>query len=162
MLPLASSFHPALVRKKLFLKFIIQVKAFDAHTDYIRCLEVHPTLPYVISSADDMSIKLWDWDRNWTNIQQFDGHAHYVMMVRINPKDTNTFASASLDRSIKVCRHTSSSFRLDCLVKNEPTLCLGVDARLISSQLFARGAREGRKLLRLLPRWRQAVTALRC
>ena len=32
----------------------------------------------------------------------FEGHGHYVMMVKINPRDTNTFASASLDKTIKV------------------------------------------------------------
>jgi WD40 repeat protein len=32
----------------------------------------------------------------------FEGHSHYVMQVVFNPKDTNTFASASLDRTIKV------------------------------------------------------------
>lgn len=35
-------------------------------------------------------------------MQIFEGHGHYVMMVKINPRDTNTFASASLDRSVKV------------------------------------------------------------
>lgn len=49
-----------------------------------------------------MSIKLWDWEKNFECVQIFEGHAHYVMMVRINPRDTNTFASASLDRTIKV------------------------------------------------------------
>eukprot|EP00744_Colponema_vietnamica_P001875 GILI01003044.1.p1 GENE.GILI01003044.1~~GILI01003044.1.p1 ORF type:complete len:1825 (-),score=764.15 GILI01003044.1:251-5320(-) len=49
-----------------------------------------------------MSIKLWDWDKNWTCSQIYEGHTHYVMMVAFNPKDWNTFASASLDRSIKV------------------------------------------------------------
>mmetsp|Transcript_25010 Transcript_25010/g.29555 ORF Transcript_25010/g.29555 Transcript_25010/m.29555 type:complete len:1010 (+) Transcript_25010:61-3090(+) len=79
-----------------------KVQEFEAHTDYIRYLEVHPSLPYVISAADDMSMKLWNWDKNWENTQLFEGHAHYVMMVKFNLKDTNTFASASLDRSIKV------------------------------------------------------------
>eukprot|EP00567_Pseudictyota_dubia_P002390 CAMPEP_0197466024 /NCGR_PEP_ID=MMETSP1175-20131217/64840_1 /TAXON_ID=1003142 /ORGANISM="Triceratium dubium, Strain CCMP147" /LENGTH=910 /DNA_ID=CAMNT_0043002053 /DNA_START=58 /DNA_END=2786 /DNA_ORIENTATION=- len=79
-----------------------KVREFEAHSDYIRCVEVHPTLPYVLSSSDDMTIKLWDWDRGFDCTQYFEGHAHYVMMVRFNPKDTNTFASASLDRSIKV------------------------------------------------------------
>ncbi len=49
-----------------------------------------------------MLIKLWDWEKGWQCIQTFEGHAHYVMQVEINPKDTNTFASASLDRTIKV------------------------------------------------------------
>jgi len=31
----------------------------------------------------------------------FEGHTHYVMQVEFNPKDTATFASASLDRSVK-------------------------------------------------------------
>lgn len=42
-----------------------QIQAWEAHTDYIRYLEVHPTLPYVLSASDDMSVKLWDWDRQW-------------------------------------------------------------------------------------------------
>ena len=32
----------------------------------------------------------------------FESHGHYVMMVVFNPKDPNTFASASLDRTIKI------------------------------------------------------------
>lgn len=78
-----------------------KVKVFEAHTDYIRCVAVHPTLPYVLSSSDDMLIKLWDWEKGWVCTQIFEGHSHYVMQVTFNPKDTNTFASASLDRTIK-------------------------------------------------------------
>lgn len=79
-----------------------KVTAFEAHTDYIRHLEVHPTLPCVLSCADDMNIKMWDWEKNWMCTQVFEGHGYYVMMVKFNPKDTNTFASASLDRTIRV------------------------------------------------------------
>jgi len=87
-----------------------KVKEWDAHTDYIRFIEVHPNRPYVLryiflkltsicastgtndtafsassastsliffllpssvhfSSSDDMSIKLWDWDRDFECIQ---------------------------------------------------------------------------------------------
>ena len=79
-----------------------KIKDFEAHSDYIRYVEVHPSLPYFLTSSDDMTIKCWDWDRGFDCTQLFEGHAHYVMMVKFNPKDTNTFASASLDRSIKV------------------------------------------------------------
>ncbi|CAD6343064.1 unnamed protein product [Miscanthus lutarioriparius] len=79
-----------------------KVKVFEAHTDYIRCVAVHPTLPYVLSSSDDMLIKLWDWDKGWMCTQIFEGHSHYVMQVTFNPKDINTFASASLDRTTKI------------------------------------------------------------
>jgi coatomer subunit beta' len=104
-----------------------RIKAFEAHQDYIRSLAIHPTLPYVLSASDDMTIKLWDWDKGsistklqsasfffffffhvciyfsgWDCLQTFEGHSHYVMQVEFNPKDPNTFVSASLDRSIKV------------------------------------------------------------
>jgi coatomer subunit beta' len=32
----------------------------------------------------------------------FEGHSHYVMALAVNPKDPNTFATASLDRTVKV------------------------------------------------------------
>ncbi|KAG0612132.1 hypothetical protein M758_6G004300 [Ceratodon purpureus] len=79
-----------------------KVKQFEAHTDYIRCVVVHPTLPYVLSCSDDMLIKLWDWEKGWICTQIFEGHSHYVMQVTFNPKDNNTFASASLDRTVKI------------------------------------------------------------
>ncbi|KAM4566870.1 coatomer subunit beta'-like [Odontesthes bonariensis] len=79
-----------------------RVHMFEAHSDYIRCIAVHPTQPFILTSSDDMLIKLWDWDRKWTCTQVFEGHTHYVMQIVINPKDNNQFASASLDRSIKV------------------------------------------------------------
>ena len=44
-------------------------KSFEAHTDYIRCIAVHPTHPYILSSSDDRLIKLWDWDKGWINTQ---------------------------------------------------------------------------------------------
>ncbi|KAF9117060.1 hypothetical protein BGX27_005610 [Mortierella sp. AM989] len=79
-----------------------KVHSWDAHGDYIRCIAVHPTLPYVLSGSDDMTIRLWDWDKNWKCIQTFEGHTHFIMTVTINPKDTNTFASACVDRTVKV------------------------------------------------------------
>ena len=26
---------------------------------------MHPTMPYLLSSSDDMLIKLWDWEKGW-------------------------------------------------------------------------------------------------
>eukprot|EP00727_Mastigamoeba_balamuthi_P006449 m51a1_g2424 Coatomer subunit beta' A (942) ;mRNA; f:812330-815630 len=86
-----------------------KLKTIEAHSDYIRSIAVHPTQPYVLSSSDDMSIKLWDWDKNWQNVMIFEGHTHYVMQVVFNPKDPNTFCSASLDRTVKVWGLNSST-----------------------------------------------------
>ncbi|XP_065583646.1 coatomer subunit beta'-like [Artemia franciscana] len=82
--------------------------AVDAHKNYIRCLAVHPTLPIVLSGSDDMKIKMWNWDNSWTCQKVFDGHSHYVMQIVFNPKDNNTFASASLDKTIKIWQLASS------------------------------------------------------
>ncbi|QRW16534.1 coatomer subunit beta [Rhizoctonia solani] len=58
-----------------------KVAAFEAHPDYI--------------GSDDMTIKAWDWDKGGR-------HTHYIMNIAVNPKDPNTFASACLDRTVKV------------------------------------------------------------
>ena len=60
------------------------------------------TLSLLVVMVDDMTIKLWDWEKKWACSQVFEGHSHYVMMIVLNPKDNNQFASASLDRTIKV------------------------------------------------------------
>ncbi|CAM0135100.1 unnamed protein product [Umbelopsis sp. WA50703] len=79
-----------------------KVASFEGHPDYIRCLAVHPTQSLVLSGSDDMTIRLWDWEKGWKMTQVFEGHTHFVMNVTFNPKDSNTFASAGLDRTIKV------------------------------------------------------------
>ncbi|KIJ69714.1 hypothetical protein HYDPIDRAFT_120671 [Hydnomerulius pinastri MD-312] len=79
-----------------------KVTSFEAHPDYIRCLAVHPTASVVLTGSDDMTIKAWDWDKQWKCIQVYEGHTHYIMNITFNPKDANTFASACLDRTVKM------------------------------------------------------------
>lgn len=121
-----------------------RVHAFEAHSDYVRCIAIHPTQPYILTSSDDLLIKLWNWDRNWACQQVFEGHTHYVMQVVFNPKDTNTFASASLDATVKVWQlgSSSSNFSLEGHEKgvncvdyyhggDKPYLISGADDRLV-------------------------------
>lgn len=42
---------------------------------------MHPTLPCFLTSSDDTTIKLWDWDKGFVCVQQFEGHSHFVMQV---------------------------------------------------------------------------------
>jgi WD40 repeat protein len=58
-----------------------KIKTFEAHTDYLRYVAVHPSLPYILTCSDDMTIKMWDWDKNWECKQTYEGHSHYVMQV---------------------------------------------------------------------------------
>lgn len=79
-----------------------KITQFEAHPDYIRSIAVHATLPYILTSSDDLTIKLWNWENNWRLERTYEGHQHYIMSVNFNPKDPNTFASACLDRTVKV------------------------------------------------------------
>nr|CAG4646053.1 EOG090X01FO [Macrothrix elegans] len=121
-----------------------RVTAFEAHSDYVRCIAVHPTQPFLLTSSDDMTIKLWNWEKNWACQQVFEGHTHYVMQIVINPKDNNTFASASLDRTVKVWQLGSNNpnFTLEGHEKgvncvdyyhagDKPYLISGADDRLV-------------------------------
>lgn len=78
------------------------VKEFEAHEDYIRSLTVHPMFPFVLSVSDDKLMKLWDWEKGWECTKIFEGHSHYVMQAAFNPKDPQSFATASLDGTTKV------------------------------------------------------------
>lgn len=121
-----------------------RVHSFEAHSDYVRCIAIHPTQPYILTSSDDLLIKLWNWERNWACQQVFEGHTHYVMQIVINPKDNNTFASASLDTTVKVWQLGSSisNFTLEGHEKgvncvdyyhggDKPYLISGADDRLV-------------------------------
>lgn len=86
------------------------------HSDYIRGVCVHPTLPYVLSCSDDGTIVQLDWDKKWSKVNTYVDHSHYVMQVAINPCDSNMFASASLDKTIKIWsfqgKKTTSNYAL--------------------------------------------------
>ncbi|GIX79870.1 coatomer subunit beta' [Caerostris extrusa] len=69
--------------------------------------------------SNDMLIKLWNWENSGIVLKFFEGHTHYIMQIVFNPKDNNTFASASLDRTVKV-------WQLD-----KPYLISGADDRLV-------------------------------
>ncbi|EDV98709.1 coatomer subunit beta' [Drosophila grimshawi] len=121
-----------------------KVHSFEAHSDYLRCIAVHPTQPLVLTSSDDMLIKLWNWEKMWACQRIFEGHTHYVMQIVFNPKDNNTFASASLDRTVKVWQLGSvfANFTLEGHEKgvncvdyyhggDKPYLISGADDRLV-------------------------------
>lgn len=121
-----------------------KVHSFEAHTDYVRCIAIHPTQPLILTSSDDMLIKLWNWEKMWSCQRVFEGHTHYVMQIVFNPKDNNTFASASLDRTVKVWQLGSNfaNFTLEGHEKgvncvdyyhggDKPYLISGADDRLV-------------------------------
>ena len=67
----------------------------------ITTLAIHPTKSYVLS-ATFYYIDLWDWDNDWKRIQTFRGHSGTVFQVAFNPRDHDSFVSASWDNTVKV------------------------------------------------------------
>lgn len=48
-----------------------KIKTIEEHTDYIRHIVVHPTLPNILSCSDDDTIRMFDWDKNWAKVNTF-------------------------------------------------------------------------------------------
>jgi len=42
----------------LIIFFIEKVHGFEAHSDYLRCLQVHPTQPYLLSSSGEFFVNV--------------------------------------------------------------------------------------------------------
>ncbi|KAJ0391390.1 hypothetical protein P43SY_009361 [Pythium insidiosum] len=92
------------------------VSTVKAHDDFVRGLDVHPTLPLVLSCSDDKTVKLWDVSRpTWACVAVFHGHDHYVMGVQWHPSapasasasaDALVFATVSLDHCVRFWRVT--------------------------------------------------------
>lgn len=79
-----------------------KVKEFQAHADFIRSIIVHPTQPYIISSSDQAKIKIWNFQNSFNQVSVLSEHKHFVMALAFNPKDLTKFASASMDKTIKI------------------------------------------------------------
>lgn len=70
-------------------------------------LAIHPTCPYLLSACEDGVIKLWDWDIGWACSRVvchlFPGKTiRGRVLVKFNPKDTNTFTSHDQHGLLKV------------------------------------------------------------
>ncbi|VAI93769.1 unnamed protein product [Triticum turgidum subsp. durum] len=82
------------------LEKVTTFKAHDCDNPRIS-LDVHPTQPYVLSGCFGQ-IKLWDWNQDWNCIQTFEEHSDDIRELKFNLEDTNSFASASYDDTVKV------------------------------------------------------------
>lgn len=48
-----------------------KVHAFEAHSDYLRSIAVHPTQPYILTSSGELALLCW----------LFMCHLEYIVMV---------------------------------------------------------------------------------
>lgn len=78
---------------------VMQFRVQDSErSDCYMKLAVHPSRPFVMSYGRDnssvASMKLWNWEQNWSCTQIFDVTS-LVLQVMFNTKDTNTFTTLS-------------------------------------------------------------------
>jgi coatomer subunit beta' len=121
-----------------------KVKEFEAHSDFVRHILVHPRDPYILTCSDDQTIILWNINKDFAQERVYEEHKSYVFKVAINPKDYDMFASASMDKKVKIWsfKGTNSHLTLEghaagantvtfCPLNDKPYLASGSDDRTI-------------------------------
>lgn len=76
----------------------------SGHMDYLRSVTFHTEYPWLMSSSDDQTIRIWNWQSR-TCIAVLTGHNHYVMCATFGPfgsSASDLVASASLDQTIRI------------------------------------------------------------
>ena len=116
-----------------------KTKEVEVHSDFIRCIIVHPKEPWVLTCSDDGSIHLWDLDKGFTLIRTYDDHKNFVMKIALNPKDINMFASASMDLRVKIWSFTSNNSHLTLEGHTKGVRCELFD---VNDQIFTRKSIE--------------------
>ncbi|OBZ67766.1 Coatomer subunit alpha-2 [Grifola frondosa] len=67
------------------------------HLDYVRTVQFHHEMPWILSASDDQTIRIWNsTSRNCIAI--LTGHSHYVMSAQFHPKE-DLIVSASQDQT---------------------------------------------------------------
>ncbi|TFK73487.1 coatomer subunit alpha-2 [Pluteus cervinus] len=70
------------------------------HLDYLRTVQFHHEMPWIISASDDQTIRIWN-STSRQCIAILTGHSHYVMSAQFHPKD-DLVVSASMDQTVRV------------------------------------------------------------
>lgn len=86
----------------LRLVYLLRVSTYGFHPCFrsLNVLCVYVRVLFLVASVYPRLMIIY----NLALLQVFEGHSHYVMMVKFNLKDSNTFASASLDRFVRLVR----------------------------------------------------------
>ncbi|MCQ2819765.1 MAG: coatomer subunit beta' [archaeon] len=117
-----------------------KVKEFEAHSDFIRSIIVHYKEPLFLTSSDDSKINLYDAGNNFELKRTYEEHSDFVMRLASNPKDYNMFASASMDKKIKIWSYNAPNSQMTleghlkgigalafCPLNDKPYLASGSD-----------------------------------
>lgn len=67
---------------------------------------------------------MWDFENSFSLARVFEGHTHYVMKLCFNPRDTTLFASASLDKTVRVWNIASNKSNLSLVGHEQGVNCV--------------------------------------
>ncbi|PPR07467.1 hypothetical protein CVT26_013437 [Gymnopilus dilepis] len=70
------------------------------HLDYVRTVQFHHEMPWILSCSDDQTIRIWN-STSRQCIAVLTGHSHYVMSAQFHPKE-DLIVSASMDQTVRV------------------------------------------------------------
>ncbi|KAF9010173.1 coatomer subunit alpha-2 [Cyathus striatus] len=70
------------------------------HLDYVRTVQFHHEMPWILSCSDDQTIRIWN-STSRQCIAVLTGHSHYVMSAQFHPKE-DLVVSASMDQTVRV------------------------------------------------------------
>jgi len=76
------------------------LRSFEGHMDDVRAVAVSPDGQFIISGADDRTVKLWDLETGRL-IRSLEGHTDWVRSVAVSP-DGRFIVSGSSDCTLKV------------------------------------------------------------
>lgn len=65
-----------------------------------------------MSCSDEKNIILWEFDEKkntYNQKKEWKEHSHFVMDMKFNPKEDNSFTTCSLDKTIKIWNSKSDS-----------------------------------------------------
>ncbi|KAF8164085.1 WD40-repeat-containing domain protein, partial [Pholiota molesta] len=70
------------------------------HLDYLRTVQFHHEMPWILSCSDDQTICIWN-STSRQCIAILIGHSHYLMSAQFHPKE-DLIVSASMDQTVRV------------------------------------------------------------
>ncbi|KDR80106.1 hypothetical protein GALMADRAFT_242343 [Galerina marginata CBS 339.88] len=70
------------------------------HLDYVRTVQFHHEMPWILSCSDDQTIRIWN-STSRQCIAVLTGHSHYVMSAQFHPKE-DWIVSSSQDQTVRV------------------------------------------------------------
>ncbi|CAM0908622.1 unnamed protein product [Alopecurus aequalis] len=84
----------------------VVVTKFDAHDGCVTSLAVHPTHALLMSSGGHNSLKIWNWEQNWSCIRELNSTSP-VRQLMFDPSNLDAFATLGEDKRVKL-------WTLDC------------------------------------------------